>query len=71
MGFEDFFNKSIESVKNQKDFLQELIIVHGGEDYLNNFLSSFDFEELNVRLIEWSDSPSFAKQVNHGVELSF
>ena len=44
MGFEDFFNKSIESVKNQKDFLQELIIVHGGEDYLNNFLSSFDFE---------------------------
>jgi glycosyltransferase involved in cell wall biosynthesis len=70
MGFEDFFKKSIESVKNQKDFLQELIIVHGGEDYLNNFLSSFDFEELNVRLIEWSDSPSFAKQVNHGVELS-
>jgi len=25
---------------------------------------------LNVRLVEWSDSPSFAKQVNHGVEIS-
>ena len=70
IGFEDFFKKSIESVKNQKDFLQELIIVHGSEDYLNNFLSSFDFEELNVRLIEWSTSPSFATQVNHGVEMS-
>lgn len=69
IGFEDFFKKSIESVKNQKDFLQELIIVHGSEDYLNNFLSSFDFEELNVRLIKWSDLPSFAKQVNRGVEL--
>jgi glycosyltransferase involved in cell wall biosynthesis len=70
IGFEDFFKRAIESVKNQKDFLQELIIVHGIEDYLTNFLSSFDFEELNVRLIEWSDSPSFAKQVNHGVEIS-
>ena len=70
IGFEDFFKRAIESVKNQKDFLQELIIVHGIEEYLSTFLSSFDFEELNVRLIEWSDSPSFAKQVNHGVEIS-
>jgi glycosyltransferase involved in cell wall biosynthesis len=70
IGFEDFFKRAIESVKNQKDFLEELIIVHGIEEYLSTFLSSFDFEELNVRLIEWSDSPSFAKQVNHGVEIS-
>ena len=70
IGFEDFFKKAIESVKNQKDFLEELIIVHGNEDYITSFLSTYDFEDLNVKLISWTESPSFAKQVNHGVEVS-
>jgi glycosyltransferase involved in cell wall biosynthesis len=70
IGFEDFFKKAIESVKNQKEFLEELIIVHGNEDYLNSFLSSYDFEDLNVKLLPWTESPSFAKQVNHGAEMS-
>ena len=70
IGFEDFIKKAIESVKNQKDFLEELIIVHGNEDYLNNFLSEYDFEDLNVKLSPWTESPSFAKQVNYGAEIS-
>jgi glycosyltransferase involved in cell wall biosynthesis len=70
IGFEDFFKKAIESVKNQKDFLEELIIVHGNENYITSFLSTYDFEDLNVKLISWTESPSFAKQVNHGVEMS-
>ena len=70
IGFEDFFTKAITSVKFQKEYLQELIIVHGVEDALSNFLSEYNFEDLNVRLEPWSDSPSFSKQVNHGVQIS-
>ena len=70
IGFEDFFTKAIQSVKFQKDFLQELIIVHGTEEFLTGFLSSYDFEDLNVRLEPWSNLPSFSKQVNHGVNIS-
>jgi hypothetical protein len=70
IGFEDFFKKCIESVKFQKDLVNELIIVHGNEDYLNNFLSSFDFDGINVVLEPWNKSPNFAKQVNHGVSIS-
>ena len=70
IAFEDFFNKCIQSVKHQKDFLEELIIVHGNEDTLISFLSSYDFEDLNVRLESWNESPNFASQVNHGVKVS-
>jgi hypothetical protein len=70
IGFEDFFAKAIKSVKFQKDFLQELIIVYGVEDALTTFLSEYDFEDLNVVLQPWSESPSFSKQVNHGVNVS-
>jgi len=70
LGFEDFFKKCIESVKFQKDLVTELIIVHGNEDYLNKFLSEFDFENINVILEKWEESPNFAKQVNHGVSMS-
>lgn len=70
IAFEDFFNKCIQSVKHQKDFLEELIIVHGNEDTLISFLSSYDFEDLNVRLESWNESPNFASQVNHGVKIS-
>ncbi len=70
IGFEDFFNKCIQSVRYQKDYLEELIIVHGDEDFLKEFLTSYDFEDLNVKLEIWSKNPNFAKQVNHGVNTS-
>ena len=44
IGFEDFFTKAITSVKFQKEYLQELIIVHGVEDALANFLSEYNFK---------------------------
>jgi hypothetical protein len=70
IGFEDFFDKCIQSVKNQKEYVNELIIVHGDEDLLKNHLTSYNFEGLNVIFETWSDQPNFAKQVNHGVEVS-
>ena len=70
IGFEDFFDKSIQSVKNQKDHLSELIIVHGNEELLINHLTSYDFGDLNVVLENWVQEPNFAKQVNNGVSIS-
>jgi GT2 family glycosyltransferase len=70
IGFEDFFDKCIQSVKNQKEYVNELIIVHGDEDLLKNHLTSYNFEGLNVIFETWSDQPNFAKQVNHGVDIA-
>jgi hypothetical protein len=70
IGFEDFFDKCIQSVKNQKEYVNELIIVHGDEDLLKNHLTSYNFEGLNVIFETWSDQPNFAKQVNHGVNIA-
>jgi hypothetical protein len=49
--FEEFFDKAITSVKNQKELVNELIIVHVGEDYFKNYVSSYDFSDLNLSLI--------------------
>jgi hypothetical protein len=68
--FQDFFGRCIQSVKNQGEYVNELVIVHGAEDYLTNFLNEFDFSGITVNMVSWNEEPNFAKQVNKGVELS-
>lgn len=68
--FEDFFEKALKSVKNQNEFVKELIIVHGDDNNTLEMLESFDYEGLEVKFEKWSSEPSFAKQVNHGVSLA-
>ena len=70
IGFTDFFDKCIQSVHFQNDHVSELIIVHGNEEYLNNYLNEYDFSGLTVTFEKWNDQPSFAKQVNHGVSVA-
>jgi hypothetical protein len=70
IGFQDFFERCIQSVKNQGEYVNELVIVHGSEEYLTNFLNEFDFSGITVNMESWVDEPNFAKQVNKGVELS-
>lgn len=65
--FEDFFSKCIESVKYQKDNVEELLIVYCNETSLTNHLNNFDFGDLKVRLLEWTKDPNFANQVNFGI----
>jgi len=65
--FEDYFKKCIESIKNQKVGIEEIVIVHTQETTLTNLLESFDFGNLNVRFLEWQNEPNFADQVNEGV----
>ncbi len=68
--FTDFFEKSIQSVQNQEVKPSELIIVHTLEDNLVKYLNSFDFGDLNIRLIEYTEEPNFCSQVNLGIKES-
>jgi GT2 family glycosyltransferase len=68
--FESFFEKSIESLKNQKDEFDELVIVHCDESQLESYLTEFDFGGINVKFEKWTEEPNYSKQVNRGVEVS-
>ena len=65
--FEDFFQKSIESVLNQDYLPSNLIIVYGKDKNLKLYLDNYDFKNLNVSFVEFKDEPNFANQVNYGI----
>ncbi len=66
--FEEYFNKAINSIKNQSVELEEILIVHSIEESLQEFLKSYNFENLNVKLLEWSQKPNYCSQVNFGIK---
>lgn len=68
--FSDYFEKCIESLKTQKTKFNELIIVHTDETTLVEHLDSFDFGELTVKRLVWTDKPNYSSQINHGIENS-
>ncbi len=68
--FEEYFEKAITSIKNQKTPIDELIIVHTDETYLVNHLNNYDYGDINVKFEVWTNEPNFANQVNHGVQVS-
>ena len=68
--FEDLYSRSIQSVKNQKEYVDELIIVYCNETNLTNHIKSYDYGDLNVVFEEWTSEPNFCSQVNHGFEMS-
>lgn len=65
--FDEYFSKCILSVKNQSQFVEEVVIVHTDETLLNNFLNDFDFSGLSVNRVVWNETPNFGNQVNKGV----
>jgi hypothetical protein len=69
-GFDDYFNKAIESLKIQTLQIKELVIVHTDESDLVNFLNNFDFGDLSVVREVWTKEPNFSEQVNYGVRVS-
>jgi len=66
-GFTEYFEKCIESLKNQKVGINELIIVHTNETHIVDYLNQFDFGTLNVVKVEWTKDANYASQINHGV----
>jgi hypothetical protein len=65
--FEDFFKKAIESIQNQIVLINELIIVHTQEESLLEYLSNYDFGDLNVSKLTWDKEPNYCNQLNYGI----
>ena len=65
--FEDFFKKSIESVQSQEFLPKNLIIVHGKDKNLSDYLKNYDFQNLKVTTFEFGGEPNFSNQVNFGI----
>jgi glycosyltransferase involved in cell wall biosynthesis len=68
--FEEYFEKSIKSVKDQKTLPDELVIVHSSEESLVNHLNSYDFGTLNVTKLLWDKETNYCDQVNYGIKNS-
>lgn len=68
--FEEYFNKCIESIKNQKVEITELIIVHTKQTSLVEFLDSYDFSGINVVRHSWEGDGNYAGQVNVGARIA-
>jgi glycosyltransferase involved in cell wall biosynthesis len=66
--FEEYFEKAISSLKNQTVGFKELVIVHTQEESLIDHLNSYDFGDLNVTKLLWDKDPSYASQVNYGIQ---
>lgn len=65
--FDEYLTKAITSLTDQLVDINELVIVHTDEELLVKTLDGFNFGELNVKRLVWSDEPNFAKQVNYGI----
>jgi glycosyltransferase involved in cell wall biosynthesis len=68
--FNDYFDKCINSIKTQELPVNELVIVHTDETSLVEFLDNYDFGNLTVKKLIWTEEPDYSKQVNYGVEES-
>ena len=68
--FEEYFEKAITSIKTQTVGIEELVIVHSSEESLVEFLTSYDFGDLNVTKLLWDKDPSYCDQVNYGISQS-
>jgi hypothetical protein len=68
--FSEYFEKAIKSLIEQKNQINELIIVHSDETTLVEFLNSYDFSTLNVVKSVWTKPCNFSEQINHGVSIA-
>lgn len=66
--FTDYFTKAIVSINNQLTPVNELVLVHSGEEYLETIINGFDFSGLTVNIVKNDGDTSFSSQVNLGVK---
>lgn len=66
--FDEYFNKAISSLKNQKVDIEELLIVHTQEESLIEHLNNYDFGDLPLTRLVWDKEPNFCSQINFGIE---
>jgi glycosyltransferase involved in cell wall biosynthesis len=66
--FDEYFDKAIKSLQIQEVSLNELIIVHTEEETLVEKLKNYNFDNLNVKLLSYTETPNFQSQLNYGIE---
>ena len=67
LDFAEYFDKSILSIQNQVIGINELVIVHSGEESLSNYISNYNFSGLTVNIYHNEGKTDFGSQVNYGV----
>ncbi len=67
LDFAEYFDKAILSIQNQIVGINELVIVHSGEESLSTYLSNYDFSGLTVNIYHNEGNTDFGSQVNYGV----
>lgn len=66
---DDLFKNAIKSITTQTvEEKPKLIVVRSNDIKLKNYLESFDFEGLDVEVVENGGNTSFMGQINFGVE---
>ena len=68
--FNEYFEKAIKSLQDQKTSIDELVIVHTAEESLVDLLKEYDFGSLNVVKLLWDKDPNYSEQVNFGIKNS-
>tara|TARA_R100000664_G_scaffold31141_1_gene44447 strand:- start:6574 stop:7365 length:792 start_codon:yes stop_codon:yes gene_type:complete len=63
---EEYFGKALKSIETQKVSPEKVYVVHTPE--VKNFLTDYDFGELEVNLIENEGDSQFTGQINKAVE---
>jgi hypothetical protein len=68
--FTELFDRAIKSLSIQNVDVNELVIVHSGEDKLKQFLNEYEFSGLTVNMVQNDGDFDFCTQVNLGVKKS-
>jgi hypothetical protein len=68
--FDEMFERCILSLKAQKVEFNDLIIVHTLEEQLVTKLNAYDFGDLRVVLVPYSDIANYQSQINEGAKNS-
>lgn len=65
--FDGFFINAINSVKSQENLPSNVMVVHSSNENLKEYLNKFNFDGINVELIENKGDTDFSSQINMGV----
>jgi len=64
--FNDYFTNCVKSLKSQTSVPSNVLIVRSKDDKLKNYLENFDFDGLNVEIVENTGETDYMSQINYG-----
>jgi len=65
--FIQYFTACITSIKQQDSPINELVIVHTGEEGLKTIIENFDFSGITTNIVQNDGNHDFSSQINYGV----